>query len=88
MTEQEILDLNQNEIYDGLQKEFGQNALGEVGSFTQEFKMEVSRRGLKQEYVLHIKSLLGLPESLMIGMRAMPGIFCVQIWLPAPEQPY
>jgi|GEM_PF-5205587 len=63
MTEQEILELNQNEVYDELQKEFGQDALKEVGSFTQEFEMEVARRGLKQEYILHVKSFLGLPES-------------------------
>ena len=60
MTEQEILELNQNEVYDELQKEFGQDALKEVGSFTQEFEMEVARRGLKQEYILHVKSFLGL----------------------------
>ena len=37
--------------------------LEERGSFTQEFELEIERRNLTHEYILHLVSMLNLPES-------------------------
>ena len=64
MTEEEIRNLNEQEVFEELERQFGDDALESRGSYTQGFELEIERRKLQHEYVLYIASLLGLPDVI------------------------
>ncbi|MBD3276529.1 MAG: hypothetical protein GF372_14535 [Candidatus Marinimicrobia bacterium] len=63
MTEEEILNMDDQEVFTELQEQFGQDALEEVGSYTQQFEIQLEQRGQLTDYIAFLKSMTDTPEN-------------------------
>ncbi len=63
MTEDEIMDMDDQEVFAELREQFGQDALQEVGSYTQQFEILIEQRGQLSDYIAHLKSMTNNPEN-------------------------
>lgn len=63
MTEEEILKMDDQEVFTELQEQFGQDAFEEVGGYTQQFEIQLEQRGQLADYIAHLKSMADVPEN-------------------------
>lgn len=63
MTEDEVMDMDDYEVFEELKGQYGEDALKEVGSYTQQFEIALEHRGKTRDYVTYLKSLADLPDA-------------------------
>jgi len=63
MTEEEVLNMDDQEVFTELQEQFGQDALEEVGSYTQQFEIRLEQRGQLTDYIAFLKSMTEASEN-------------------------